>query len=227
MASSVLTATEPFVHLRDEHYESGHLHGTFESLTEGLVEPPGLLVSHRDRLSEMLYERVVNTFITYLSHLLALVFKTRPGTLCVRFENAEEPTVKISRLLEHKSLDDLLVSIADHRVQQVSFWGLRDMNTRIRNQLAFELFSSESDLDRAVQLVEKRNLIVHNYAIVNDVYLSRTGDQSVSVGDRITIDVPSITGDASFLIVHARDIDSRAVSKWHLPTIEIPARSLS
>jgi hypothetical protein len=116
------------------------------------------------------------------------------------------------------------VSIADHRVQQISFSGLREMNNRIKIQLDFALFPSGKDLSRAVRMVEKRNLIAHNNAIVNDIYMSRTGDQSVSVGDRIPVDPQSISDDAVFLNTHALRIDARAVDKWHLPTIAIPKR---
>ena len=221
------TVTEPFQRLATEYYDCGHLHGFFLGLAdEAAFQNPDDYVRLHARLAEMLHARVADTFLTYVSQLFALIFTTCPGSLCFRYDKEPEPTIELSSVIEHESIDELLAYVANDRVHRISYQGLRKMNTLVQNQLDFELFPSSEDLSRAVLIVEARNLIAHNYAIVNDVYLRRTHDSTKSIGDRLIINTSSITGDATFLNKIARDIDARAIAKWHLPSIDVLPPSL-
>jgi hypothetical protein len=68
----------------------------------------------------------------------------------------------IDTILEHAAMDDLLASLVERRVNDLSFKGIRALADYLSDRLAFDLFDSQDDLQRAVRIVEIRNLIAHN-----------------------------------------------------------------
>ena len=81
----------------------------------------------------------------------------------------------------------------------------------------FKLFEQNDDLRRAIQIVEVRNLIVHNRAIVNNLIVSRLPDLGLNVGDPLELEYDQLWSDILFLAGSVADIDKRASQKWGLP----------
>jgi abortive infection bacteriophage resistance protein len=79
------------------------------------------------------------------------------------------------------------------------------------------LFEEEEDLQRVVVITQIRNLIVHNRAIVNRIFLSRMPAFSTKLGETLEIEIRGVFSDISFLLQTAFDIDMRACQKFALP----------
>lgn len=168
---------------------------------------------------EMLVTRAVDSYLTYISDLLSTVFRSRPEML------RSNEQVRIEFVLQHSTMNELTNALAERRVERLSYAGMKELAQNLREALGFKLFDSKDDLTRAVRIVEDRNLIVHNRAIVNRTYLRRVPDAATALGDRLTLDFDSVFGDVEFLADAAIRADARAAAKWALPQLAYRLRS--
>ena len=167
---------------------------------------------------QMLVTRSVDSFLTYIADLLALLFRTRPEML----RSAEQ--VRTEFILRFDSMDDLVEALAERRVERLSYAGMDDLTTNLSESVGFDLFPDAADLARAARIVEDRNLIVHNRAVVNRRYLSKVAEATTALGDRLELDFEPVFADLSFLTERATDIDARAAAKWSIaqsPTADL------
>lgn len=159
---------------------------------------------------EMALTRAADNYLTYLSELLALVFKTRPETL----RSGEQ--VRLDFVLTHASMDELIDALAERRVERLSYAGLVALVEDVRERLNFDLFDSDAELDAAVKVVETRNLIVHNRAVANRRFLSRVNDPGLELGERVVLE-PADVGSAMHLLSNAvARTDRAAAEKWDI-----------
>lgn len=146
-----------------------------------------------------------------MAELLALVFRSRPETL------KSSETVRLEFVLRHSKMDDLIESLAERRVERLAYQGMRDLAEDLRKSLGFDLFADDTSLTRAIGIVESRNLIVHNRAIVNKRHVSKVPEAAPELGTRLDLTFDSVSDDLDFLAESAYAIDERAVAKWDLP----------
>lgn len=168
---------------------------------------------HRTLLLEMMLCRGAENFLTYVSELLALVFRSRPETL------RSSETVRLDAVLKHPTMEELVRDLAERRVNQLSYQGMRDLSAYLSERLGFELFPQAEDLERAVRIIESRNLIVHNRGIVNDLFLSRVPSTAGKVGEPLTFDTNQIFDDLEFIALSVYSVDDRAVRKFRLSAV--------
>jgi hypothetical protein len=175
---------------------------------------------HAQLLLQMSYSRAVDNYLAYLSELLWLLYSERPETLRARVEDTGGgEKVALDVVLEHSTMDDLVGTLVEQRVTDLSFKGVRSLADYLGSRLKFDLYSDEERFHRAMAIVELRNLIVHNRAVVNRLYLSRVPDSPFALGDAVKLDVDDFFADIAFLAESVVDIDTRAVEKWGLTTV--------
>src|SRR5712692_1597606 len=253
VSSDILVVTEPSFVFRVESYESGNLMGTLTAIENVLREFAGvaaelglpedrddatepadavepltglLLTRHRDRLVEMVFQRQVDQYLTYLSHLLALLFRTRPETLHARPSGRQdEPeSVPLEVILQHATMEELLDAVVDRRVQTLAHKGMADLTEYLERRLGFQLCTEPGKREFAILIVEVRNIIAHNRGVVSDTFLRRVKASPWPIGERITFDDFATHQDVlTFLDYSVADIDERAIKKWALPTCRIEA----
>jgi hypothetical protein len=158
--------------------------------------------------------RGVDNFLTYISQLLSLIFRTKPETL------RSGDQIRVDFALQHATMNDLVDALAENKVTDLSYSGMRQLADYIRDRLGLELFDDESALDRAVFLIEVRNLITHNRAIVNNTFLKKVRgvkEPVGKVGETLELEIDSVFHGVTFLADTVGQIDSRAASKFCLP----------
>jgi hypothetical protein len=166
---------------------------------------------------QMAYARAVDDFLTYLSDLVSLIFKTRPETL-----SSSEQQVPIAKILQYGTKDELIAALTEERVNALAYQGMTQLDADLKKRLKFDLFERKEDSVEAVRIVEIRNLIVHNRAIVNNTFinrLDRVGIKGYTVGQGITLHPSIVRSEASFLFERVLDMDHRAIEKFGLPTV--------
>lgn len=160
----------------------------------------------------MTWASAVNNFLTYISELMTLLFTTRPETL------KSKETVAVEAILEYKDdMDGFISHIAEAKVNQLSYKGMRDLADYFSERFGFLLFKKEEDLDDAVFYVEMRNLIVHNRAVVSRLCTTRIPRLAGQEGTQVVFDRHHIEELTDFLAKSVADIDIRAAQKWNLP----------
>jgi hypothetical protein len=179
---------------------------------------------HSRMILEMMLSRAVENFLAYVTELLTLVFRSRPETL------RSSETVRLDAILQHGTMEELIRDLAERRVNQLSYQGMRDLAAYLSHRLGFELFSDPEHLERAIGIIECRNIIVHNRGRVNEVFRSRVPSVPAAVGDPLEIDTDQIFENLEFLALSVYDADARAVQKFTLsavpgPTAPAPAQT--
>jgi hypothetical protein len=168
------------------------------------------LRSHQQLLLQMVLSRMVDNYLVYIADLLALIFRTKPETL----RSSEK--VRLDTVLAHDNMEELISDLAERQVNRLSYQGMRDLSQYLSGSLKFDLFKSPQDLKRAAGIIELRNLIVHNRAVVNRHFLSRVPDSPTQVGEVVELDLDSVFSDVQFLTGSASDLDARASDKFGL-----------
>jgi hypothetical protein len=162
------------------------------------------------RYSDVIYEmwltRSVDNYLVYVSELLSAVFRTRPETL------RSNEQVRLDFVLEHSNMDDLVHALAERR----AYAGMAELVRSLRETMGFELFDNAAGLQRAIRIIEDRNLIVHNRGVVNRTYRRRVPDAPYALDDQLRFDFDSMYDDVEFLAAAALSADKRATEKWSL-----------
>lgn len=171
-----------------------------------------ILSVYANLIAEMLWCRGVDNFLTYIAQLLGLIFRTRPETL------KSSKTVTMETILEFRSMDELVNHLADKRVYHLAYQGMRDLCATLRQELGFDLFPVEERLDRAILIIEDRNLIAHSRNVINELYVSRTGAEWAKIGTEQTVGLACAQRCMRFLAHAVVDIDGRAVDKFSVPS---------
>jgi hypothetical protein len=165
---------------------------------------------HRDMVLEMMLSRLAENFLVYVTELLTLIFRTRPETL------RSSETVRLDAILKHGTMEELVHDLAERRVNQLSYQGMRDLAAYLSNRLGFDIFSGCEQLERAIRIIESRNVIVHNRGRVSELFRSRVPSVPVVIGEPLKLDGHGIFGDLEFLTLSVIEADARAVQKFEL-----------
>lgn len=183
--------------------------GLASSLKELHVATP--FAAMLQQLYQMMLSRAADNYLTYLADILALIFRKRPETL------RSGEMVKLDIVLQHKAMEDLIAVLAERRVVQLSYQGMRELSKYLEEKLGFPLFKKAQQLQRAFQIVELRNLIVHNRGVVNRTFLSKVEGFSAGLGKTLVFDLDTVLSAVHFLGRSVADIDLRAGKKFGLP----------
>ncbi len=186
--------------------------GETEELKALLLE----IQQHDALLTEVVICRVVDNFLSFVSDLLALIYKVRPEML----RSSEQE--RIDFVLRFESMDELRSALAEKRVERLAYLGLRDLAEHLKSQMGFDLFPVTDQLDRAAMLVEYRNLFVHNRGVVSSMSVRRFTILKEHLGKRIEIPPKDVRELRQFLENAALDIDIRASTKFSLPVASLP-----
>jgi len=94
-------------------------------------EPPfrKSLKNHSGLMYEMALCRAVDGYLTYLTELLAIIFKTRPEIL------RSSDQVTLDFVLGHPTLPRLVSALVERKVNQLSYQGTRDLARFLEKRL--------------------------------------------------------------------------------------------
>lgn len=170
---------------------------------------------HSPLLAEMVMLRMADNYLTYLSELLTTAFLARPEML----KSGEQ--VRIDFVLQHATMSDLVASLAERKVDRLSYIGMEDLAAYFGDELKLPLFSSDGDLARAIRIIETRNIIVHNRGVVNDRYRKRVHGSTLPVGERVVLNTGDEQDASFFLADAAYNLDTRAIAKYKLEALPL------
>ncbi|MGO9096220.1 MAG: hypothetical protein ACLQGV_13475 [Bryobacteraceae bacterium] len=169
---------------------------------------------HTQYFCQMTFCRGVDSFLVYISDLLSTIFRTRPEIL------KSKETVTLDFLIEHLAAEDLILALVEKKVNALAYLGMKDVAEFFQKKLALPLFTDSADLVKATIYVDIRNLITHNRGVVNRLFKQRQPAVPAELGTSIEFESDSQAGEMLGFLVHcARDLDTRAASKFSLPTI--------
>ncbi len=180
------------------------------------------LSEHRQLQFQMLHSRVVDNFIAYLSELTAAVYHKQPNLL------KSEQTITAEFVLQYETMEEFVAALAEKRVQDLLYKSVKELAKTLSKAWNIELFEDEQALEGVVYAVEVRNIIVHNRAVVNQVFLNRLRglsffhSLSLKKGDQYPLDAAPVVQVLKFLLVSGARIDRIVAAKFGLPTQVAP-----
>ena len=166
-------------------------------------------------LCEMELCRAVDGYLLYIAELLSLIYEKHPNTL------KSDDKITFQFVLQHQTMEELIRALVEHRVHQLAYKGMRELNAYIVKGLGLELYGMDEQMDNAIRIIETRNLLVHNGGVVNGIFKQRLPNSPATVGERITVHAQEVALDIATLAGLATVIDERAVAKFSLPTIPL------
>ena len=174
--------------------------------------------------AEGVFSLVVDSFLTYVTDLLTTIYKTKPQAL----RSGEQ--VRIDEVLRFSTMDELIEFFSERKVHQLFYQGMKTWHRVLEKELSLSIFKVPHELERAILLVEKRNLVRHARGIVNKVFLQRQPYSGYSLGERLKFDRGQVTEDILFLAKTVANVDVTAVEKFkidhsmlrHRPTLGMP-----
>jgi hypothetical protein len=166
------------------------------------------LMTREQMLLQILLCRGVDNYLIYLADLLGLVFSSRPETL------RTDDKISYQDILQFKSMDDLVNFLAERKVHSLAYKGMRDLAGYLSNKLGFEICEQSEALERIVLVIELRNLISHNRAVINRIFKERQPKFPGEIGQVIRLNMPRTLQDLDLLAASVCDIEERAAKKW-------------
>jgi hypothetical protein len=170
----------------------------------------------RRLFGEVLISRAVDSYLTYISELLSLVFRERPETL------RSKEQIGVDFVLGFDSIEELQGAIAERRVERLAYRGMAELADWVKDSMGFTLVTDRDTLRAIESLVEKRNLIVHHRGVIDHRFIRKCGTAHGDVGDVLNLREDA---EAAFIVLSevVWDADKRAASKWELERNPLPA----
>jgi hypothetical protein len=166
-------------------------------------------------IAQMILARSVDNFLTFISEQLILIYNAKPQML-----RASDQKIAWDALLGYDALEEPVAALLDRRVDALAYKGLKDLAKDLEQHIG--LFSAEEDLAKGAEIVEQRNLKVHNRGIINNISVSRLSACSDRVGQQLMLSVNEVMTKALLLRLSALDLDLRASEKFSLARKRIP-----
>ncbi len=159
---------------------------------------------------QLFFCRHVDNFQTFLEETLRAIYIAQPGLL----KRAEQTTV--AQVLAHSSMEAYIEELIETKIHKLAYKSLRDFVTILRDDIKFDLFPDRKTLDVVELAFDIRNLVTHNYGIVNKIFLSKRPDAKLKLGAPYPVDPENITTAVKTLVAASGDIEKRARGKFKL-----------
>jgi len=140
------------------------------------------LKSHRQFLIEVILVRHIENYLNYLSGLLYEVFTQRPETL------RSSDRVELETVFRHDSIESLVREVAERKVESLSYSSFADLCEFFVDRFKLAV-ASDADLATLIEMIEIRNISVHNRCIVSKRFASRMGTPETTIGKRMELGI--------------------------------------
>jgi hypothetical protein len=119
--------------------------------------------------SRNLLTNTADNLLCYISEILQEVVKQRPEIL----KSSERVTTE--EVLQFTRFEDLIAFIADRKINDLAYGGLRGMSAFLSDRLGVEIFENDEQRLLVTLLVELRNIHTHNRGVISQLFLNRVG----------------------------------------------------
>lgn len=168
------------------------------------------LKKHRQFFMEIILVRLVENYLNYLSSLLREVFVARPESL----RSSEK--VDLETVLRHESIDDFVRTVAERKVESLSYSSFDDLAEYFVDRFNIELAGKEKH-QAIVQGIETRNISVHNRCIVNTRFVAKTNSHADRIGKLRVLGIENVETIGKVLSESVISVDRAARKKLRIP----------
>lgn len=195
-----------------------HLKPTAEGSEEGAQEDDELqfgpysqrLRDYSQHFLQMIICRLVDNFASYLADVIREVIKVKPELL------RSNEQVKVEYVLQFDSMSELVTDLVDRKVTALSYGGFTEMEKWCNEKLKVPIVTDDAERDALIELIETRNVFVHNRGRVGEKYLRTVKQTTLIKGDERLIDLDYFVHAVTILGGAALPLDERVAAKYAL-----------
>lgn len=184
------------------------LNEAFSKLDESIFN----MEVYERHLAQMILCRMVDNFLSYLKDILTEVVVIRPEIL-----KSKDASEKLDFILSHDSLEDLVNSIVERKIEELSYKSLEDIVHFFESRLGIKPFF-EGDVYPIMVKIKERNILVHNRGIINQRFAKDLNLKKELIGKQISFDLQNVLLAHIAFYNEVVFIDSKISSKFAITT---------
>lgn len=170
------------------------------------------LRKQRLALLQMYHCRVVDNFTTYLADIIREALAARPEML----RSGEQ--IRLDYALSFGSIQDLREDLIDRKVGDLGYLGFASLCDWIRDHMGLKLVEDDDTMAAIIEILETRNVIVHNRGVVGEKYLRTVSTPKFKEGEVRRIEVDDYASCCHMIAGCVKKIDAAMAAKYGLPT---------
>ncbi|MFZ1010405.1 MAG: hypothetical protein WAN65_26435 [Candidatus Sulfotelmatobacter sp.] len=154
-------------------------------------------------LLSMSFIYFVAAFDAFLADALGAVLLYRPEML-----RSSKKQLSYEAIISFANREDLVGHMAARELNEVGYWPVKAQWTYYYERFGIDLTASPVSLEKVVEMVAGRNILVHNNGIVNEIYIAAVPATKLSRGDTFEISEAlwlDFSDDLSKLALHCRN----------------------
>lgn len=161
---------------------------------------------------QMIICRLVDNFASYLADVIREVIKVKPELL------RSNEQVKVEYVLQFNSMSELITDLVDRKVTALSYGGFVEMERWCNEKLKVPIVTDDAERDALIELIETRNVFVHNRGRIGEKYIRSVKQTTFVKGDERLIDLDYFVHAITILGGAALPLDERVAAKYSLTT---------
>lgn len=187
---------EELVTIKLSRKELGVLQKVMDWKSDRMKAYPKLLLN-------MSFIYLVAAFDAFLADAFGAVLLYRPEML-----RSSKKQLSYEAIVSFAKREDLVGHMAARELNEVGYWPVKAQWTYYHERFGIDLSASPISLEKVVEMVAGRNILVHNNGIVNDIYIAVVPATKLSRGDTFEISEAlwlDFSGDLGKLALHCRN----------------------
>lgn len=121
----------------------------------------------------------------FFSRLLHICYTANPGSIIPK-----EKVFSFEDLKRLSNFEDATISYIERRIEDVLRSGFKDWIEHLKSHMKLSMSYIDSSLPKLTETFERRNLIIHNQGMVNNIYLANTVhpvNSAPKIGDKVQV----------------------------------------
>jgi len=159
---------------------------------------------------EMIFCRLVDNFLSYISEIIRLILQKRPELL------KSSATIQIDYVLNFSNFDELIQDLIDRKVIELGYIGFLKLNEWCEKRIGETITNDQKNLLNIIELIERRNIIVHNRSRVGKKYLEHVKNCSYELNEHQTPGVYYLFRAYGLLVNLVKDFDPKVARKFSI-----------
>jgi hypothetical protein len=129
------------------------------------------------QIVEMGVCRLADNYECYLVDVIAGIHQTTPNIL------RSSDVVTVEFVLDFDNIDDLRAALVERKIMELGYGGFIELDKWCLDRLKIPLTEDETHKRTLIEIIETRNLIVHNRSKINARYQSKVKGSTFAIGD--------------------------------------------
>ena len=162
---------------------------------------------HTPLILQLLLQRGVDDFLSYLSEILLASLQQRPELL------RSPDTVRLDEVFAFTSMEEFIEDRTERRVMSLSQKGVRALYEDVADTFQIQLFDSTEDANATALLVDIRNLIAHRRGQIDRRFFRLHPDMG-QPGDALKLQPEWLFDKLGFLSGRVQVLDRRFAERY-------------